>query len=538
MSTSGSFTPAGTAPCPAPMTRAALLALRTAGSLRTECHYTVTDGPVIGTAGNTSATTIELHATSATELALEARVHTTFAASAWDGLYDIDAGAAGSIFQLTDDWNNFAEDEDPSAPTVHTQVPWHRGGVNFSGNRFDTAVLTGWDTAATVLTDNTIKGSTVDLTGFTGAVSAFRRNAIRDGSVIRVASNQGTVLQNDLGAAFVSCLSGQQFGFLNNQMRNGHVEVDATTTGHVAVNSSVIGGDSGGYRVVITGFTGTDCLLNGNRLFGVNTLTQELLISGPADTVTLTNNSISAGDIRLNGSGDTDIEGNTIAGSNITKAAGSSGPLNFTRNQFTNAVLSIGAANAAVDNLVDQCTIRGGVLDLRGPVAGGGRNDFTHTTILDLVATVAATATAGLKMDNGVYNKGLVNQNRTAGTQSTVLNDCTMFGIACVVNDNGTVDPGQPVNLNRVQLTDSTVTINNLAAGRTAPDVVSQVDMMASLLFVSGMPLASTVRYGRMLDASLTTAFEVTSFTLDGMVKTAGASQNHRHGSPAFDNWT
>lgn len=537
MSTSGSFTPAGTPPCPAPMTRAALLALRTAGTLRTECHYIITDGPVIGTAGNTSPTTIELHAVSGAELALEARVHTTFAASAWDGLYDIDAGAAGTITQLEDDWNNRAVDEDPGAPTVHTQVPWHRGSATFSGNSFDTAVLPGWATAVGELTDNDIQGSTVDLTGMTAFVTGvFRRNQVRQGSSVTIVSNQTTVLQNNMFNAIVNCQSGAQFGLLNNNIQSGVITVDNTTTGRVAVSECTI---SDSYRISVVGYTGPNpgCIIGGNTLATQSAGAYDLRCGGSA-TLNFTGNTVKAGAIDLNGSGVTEVNNNTFAGSNITKAAGSVAPLHFTRNQFTNAVLSMSATNAAVDNLVDQSTFRGGVLDLRGPVAGGGRNDFVATTVLALQVLVAATATAGLRFDGGVYNKGAVNQNRTAGTLSTVLNDCTTLGITCVITDNGTVDPGQPVNLNRVTLVDSPVTIGSLAAARTAPDVVTQVDMNDSLLFVSGLPGTSQVRAGRMLDANLTTAFEVTSFTLDGLVKTASASQNHRHGSPAFDNWT
>ena len=539
MSTNGSFSPTPVPECAYTprMTRAQALALRTASGLNPNCVVVVTDGPVIGTAGNTSPTEIELNPVSATDLGLTARVHTTFAASAWDGLYDIDAGAAGTITQLEDDWNNRAVDEDPNAPTVHTQVPWHRGSATFSGNSFDTAVLPGWATAVGELTDNDIQGSTVNLTGMTAFVTGvFRRNQIRQGSSVTIVSNQTTVLQNNIFSATVNCQSGAQFGLIDNDIRSGFITVDNTTTGRVAVSECTIN-DS--YRISVIGYTGPNpgCIISGNTLATQSTGLFDLRCGGSA-TLNFTGNTVKAGAIDLNGSGVTEVNNNTFAGSNITKAAASVAPLHFTRNQFTNAVLSMSATNAAVDNLVDQSTFRGGVLDLRGPVAGGGRNDFIRATVLDLQVIVAATATAGLRFDGGVYNKGAVNQNRTAGTLSTALNDCTTLGITCVITDNGTVDPGQPVNLNRVMLNDSPLTINSLTASRTTPDVVSEVDMVASLLFVSGLGTGGDVKRGRMLNGNLTTSFAIDTFTLDGLTKTAGAAQTFRAGSVAFDNWT
>lgn len=536
MSTSGSFTPADN-PCPAPMTRAALLALRTAGTLRTECHYIITDGPVIGTAGNTSGTVIELHAVTPTDIAREAKISTTFDNVAFAGLYNIDDGPNGSINKLTDHWNNTVSDEDAGAPTVHTQFPYHLSGPNLRDNNINDCTLVGWAGLPSIdIRDNDLKESTVDLTGAT-TLGRLVGNDI-NGSTVTSHALQTVIESNSFRGTAVTVLGAPTgFGCTQNTFVGGEFIADVASTASVTLSDNVVGGTLNGYRIHLTGKTGGTVSIRGNRLSDRGAGAEELFIAG-SGAVTVDANEIRSGAISIDGTGVATVTDSTIAGSNITRVAGSPAPLHFTRNQFTNAVLLIGAANAAADNLVNQSTFRGGVLNLLGPVAGGGLNEFLGTTVLDVDVTVAATATAGLRLNNGLYSKGFVNQNRTAGTQSTVLNDCTTLGTACVVNDNGTVDPGQPVNLNRVQLTDSTITIGNLAAGRTAPDVVSQVDMMASLLFVSGMPLASTVRYGRMLDASLTTAFEVTSFTLDGMVKTAGASQNHRHGSPAFDNWT
>ena len=57
--------PLGGTPCPAPMTRLALIGLRNAGQLRTECHYTITDHVQNRLV---AGTTITLHAVAANEL--------------------------------------------------------------------------------------------------------------------------------------------------------------------------------------------------------------------------------------------------------------------------------------------------------------------------------------------------------------------------------------------------------------------------------------------------------------------------------------
>ncbi|MFI0934580.1 hypothetical protein ACH4RG_23020 [Streptomyces sp. NPDC021019] len=174
MATSGSYTPAAIPECPyAPrMTRAAALALRAAGGLRENCVVVLhTDTPTIGTAGNTSATEIELNPVGPSEFGATARVRTSFAASAWAGTYDIDLGAAGSITRLTDDWGNTVEDVDADAPTVHGQFPWHAGSATIRDNRINDVALPNWGalTGAETIADNRIIGGTVDLGG-TGTV--------------------------------------------------------------------------------------------------------------------------------------------------------------------------------------------------------------------------------------------------------------------------------------------------------------------------------------------------------------------------------
>jgi hypothetical protein len=516
------------------MTRAALLALRTAGTLRTECHYIITDGPVIGTTGNTSATEIEMHAVSATELAIEAKVHTTFAASAWDALYDIDAGTSGTIFRLTDDWNNFAEDEDPNSPTVHTQVPWHKGSATFSGNRFDTVIMPGWSAAGGTLNDNTLKGCTVDLTGVTSG--QFRRNAVSDGSVWTISTPAVTVVQNTATNAVVNCQGSGALSVQDNAMTSGSLTVDAASTVAVTFDNNVVGGTSGGYRVLVQGKTGSAVTVSGNRLFGKSLdATRDLLCAGTGSIV-VTDNSVNATIVQLNGSGTSAVQGNTLTGGIFDKVSGSSGGLNVQQSQCNASNLTIGAANASAND-VTRCSVRGGTFTLNGPLAGGN-NAFDGSSLEALSVTVAATATAGVWLDGGTYRKGSITQNRTAGTGALKLIDCTTLGAGSSVTDNGTVNPaGFTVELQRVSLTDTAVNIGNLDAARSLAPLLAYVDALHSTVNLTGLP-SGFVGDGRMLFSTLTNAgFELHTFTMDGATKTLTASTSGKAASVAFDNF-
>lgn len=543
MATNGSFDLPSSPPCPDQVfTRAALIALRDSGGLRPECHYRSV-GPTIGTAGNTSATTIEQHAVSANVLSEEAKVFTSFnAVLGWEGSYDIDAGTAGTIYRLRDEWNNLAEDEDPNAPTVHTQVPWHRGGPDFGGNNFDTASLPGWATAVGTLTDNDIAGSTVNLTGMTTFVTGqFRRNRISNGSTVTVVSDQTTFIQNTIRNSFVNCQSGTQFGFLNNDLQAASlVTVDAATTGHVAISDNVM---DNSYRLSVLGYVNTTPAslgsISGNRMVGKATGVDDLRISGPAE-VRVYANDLLGGSLFINGSGTTFIDNCTLNNLNVVKDTASSGPLEIMSTQMADTSMTIGAANAGSTNSFTGCEVRNGSFTFNGPTLGGALNAFIGVDMNNLIMTVAATATAGIAINNGRYNGGTITQNRTAGDSSLHLLDCSMLGIGCSVTDNGTSDPSDPVAVYSSELIDSDIVFGDMGVRNPQPaPAVERVSLTASLISVSGLAASTAISRGRMLGANLNNAgFAVDLFTLDGLNKTMGANQAQRAGSVAFDNWT
>lgn len=528
------------------MTYAQAVALRNAGGLQPNCVVVITDGPVIGTPGNTSVTRIELNPVGPGDIGRTARVGTSFDNVAFDALYNIDGGVKGSINQITDHWNNQISDEDTDAPTVHTQFPYHLAGANLRDNVVNDSVLTGWDAALAAggrANDNSIRNSTVDLTGRTGVTSFFDQNVIESSTV---AANTPTsfVRQNQITGAVVTHLgSGAgSFSYQNNAMLTGSVEIDAATTSQVTMNNNVFGGTSGGYRVAISNRTAGLVVISGNRLFNSGAAAQDLLISGPSGTVTVASNQIGAGDIRFEagaGNASASITSSELRSAVVTKAAGCLAPSSITNSKLSNCTVNYGAANNASTNLVQQCDIRSGQLQLLGPVAAPGRNDFQFMDADSLLVTVAATATGGVNVNGGYFNISSpgIQQNRTAGTSSLSFYSCDMRGGTQVI-DNGTTDPGAPVenSFNRCRLTDTIVNVGSMS-GRTVNTIVQQLDCTGSTLTVSGLGTNKFLDKGRMLGATLDNAgFQIQTFDLMGTVKTLTADQSNILVNPSFDN--
>lgn len=549
MSTSGSFNPPAVPECAYDpyMTRAEALALRAAGALNPNCVVVITDGPVIGTPGNTSPTQIELNPVAPDDLGRNARIHTTFDNTAFAGLYNVDDGAAGSINSIVDHWNNRVSDEDTDAPTVHTQFPYHLAGANLRDNEINDSTLTGWDTALAAggrANDNMIRNSTVDLTGRTAGTSFFDQNEIESSTV--VAHNPTSFIrQNQIVGATVSNLgtTGASFSFQNNVMLTGTVNVDAATTAQVTMNNNVFGGTSGGYRVAIRNRTSGLVTISGNRLFNNSGGSQDLLVDGPSGTVTVSSNEIGAGSISfLAGVGNaaSTIINSELRGVTVTKQAGCLAPSTIQNSKLSNCTIVYGAANNASTNLVQQCDIRSGQIQLLGPVASPGRNDIQSIDADTILVTVAATATGGVNLNGGYYNISSpgIQQNRTAGTSSLSFYGCDMRGFAQVI-DNGTTDPGAPVEnaFNRCRFVDTVVNVGNMS-GRTTNTIAQQLECVGSTLTISGLGTNKFLDKGRMLGATLDNAgFQIQTFELTGLTKTLTADQTNRLGNVAFDNY-
>lgn len=338
MSTSGSFTPPAIPECAyAPdMTRAQALALRAAGALNPNCVVRITDGPTVGTAGNTSPTTIELNPVSPTDLGMSARVTTTFDNSAWSGRYDVDLGTAGSIVELRDNWGNVVTDPDADSPTVHGQFPWHKSGTLFRDNLVDDAALTGWDAATlTTCSGNVVRRSTVDLTGAT----SWNNNTVTAGTVIMqstggAARTMGNTVVTG-GAIFRDLAGGSGLRTISEcTLSDGYIlEIAAGQTGNVTIDGSTF-----------TGHTGStvDLSAAGAASVTFNDCSSKAVAIGAAVQYTLAG---AGGAVSF-----TNLEN---LGGRITVTPTSTGNVTYTRTRLTDTVLThsqVGTAFLALDS--------------------------------------------------------------------------------------------------------------------------------------------------------------------------------------------
>lgn len=413
MSTSGGFNPPSDPPCPyAPrMTRAAALALRAGAGLRENCVVVITDGPTIGTAGNTSATEIELNPVSSTDLGMSARVHSTFSANAWDGIYNIDIGTAGSIVKLTDDWNNTADDTDPNAPTVHTQVPWHKGSDSFRDNSFHDVTLTGWAAAGGTFRDNDLRETTVNVTGKTAGT--FHENNIVGGSLTSLTATS-FINDNQMTGAFVSHVGtgAGSFSYQNNTMLTGSVDIDAATTAQVTMNNNVFGGTAGGYRVRMVAASLDPMIVSGNRLFDNGPGAADLQVGG-AGEVQVNSNSISAGEIVLNGPARTDIAGCILTDTTVTDG---DGKLDILTSTLAGTTID---QNGSSVLLVSDCLLHNSLVST---VPGA-----TRGLTLDQVSAASSTVAQG---GTGSTNVDSLTEGSVLTASSFLLNSTSGLAVA------------------------------------------------------------------------------------------------------------
>lgn len=454
MTTGGGFTPPAISPCPTgAMTRAALLALRTASTLRTECPYFISDGPVIGTAGNTSATVIEISATAVNELGLEARVHTTFDNSAWAGLYDIDLGTAGTLLEVRDNQGNVVRSTAADAPTVQIQFPWHlTGGGLVQNNYIEQSTLTGWGAITStvrgnqitrnstvaltgnwgIVTDNRIEAGTVSLLHAAGGTRTFSGNTVRGGGVFRTllgATGSWTVTNNEFldGYVFEGAAASTATVTVNGSRFENHgaTAIDASVTGSGTRTfdnaRSVTNGVAQQYTLAGTGaaVSVSDCdFLEGHLTLSagatrgisvVATLVRTGLISQTRtggtgiDTVTGSNVSGTGTVVTLAGATDPGGAQTVLSGSAVTEGgtltltnpAGSGGLVVVSSNITTGASVS---ATAVVQ--LDRCRFAVGAVFTSGA--------FTHDrSVVEGALTVTPTANNSNKLANSAFNNWL-----------------------------------------------------------------------------------------------------------------------------------
>ncbi|KPI33267.1 hypothetical protein OV450_1355 [Actinobacteria bacterium OV450] len=530
MSTSGSFTPPAQAGCPGPMTVAALIALRDAGSLDPQCHYIVTDWVQGATLAGPN--TVELHAVTASVLALEAKVWTPYDNEAWAGLFDIDRGAVGQMIELRDNLNNVVRDTTGTSPILGT-FPW--GTATWSENEFDSVTLTAPATARSV-TGSRIANSTVNMTGW---ASGFITNArienasnVTTGPTMTVSNSQlhGSIVTNS-GTGGITVQSGSRLyqatlvndpGSVKNititdsDLRGSTLRTQAgTVVTTLSVANSRLRGVAGGGSIT---HLGDPTLTIGNCDISFGAL---WTIDGPAGASVNVSNSTIDG-IRIDRtavSGRCDIVTGVFTGTLFDHQG--SGQIIATQCQTRGGTLRL-AAGSTGSLTIQNGTLDNGtmvVTDVRSLSMGVGSYVGGGATVTESSTTATVVAAIGDRIDQSrIEGPAQVTFSTTTGSNTSLVSRSVVRGSSVVgegvVTITGTTDGGW---IDNCEILGGIVTINNANSGLSGASAFTgnHVGPGCTVTYTGGDATAKQIRNNRVEGLS--------TVTLTGLTGSAGA---------------
>ena len=398
---------------PAPMTRAALMTLRTASGLVQGTTYVITDF----TGGQFAAgTKIALWALSANVLSMDAQLGSLFDNLSWRALYDIDAN---TLTEVQDNLGNVVRDKAGTAT-----IAFDCGNTNITNFLVDNATWTQTIGSSKTFTNvQVLSGGTLTTTSATGS------------SVINVVISNGSTVTLTNGA----------MGMLRCVINNGSTVIatgssTSIITNHLLTNNS---------KLDLTSFTGTYSLV-GVVLENTGTLTNAssavtltgssvrinnggvVTIVSTAGTTSLTTSTVDSSTITISAGTFTATNLNMIAGASITQDASS------TSTTLTGVLI---AHEAAINtHSAGALSMTDCVLDTKASLArtAGSTCVDTHTNCLisgGCIINTTATSTSTFTMT------GCLIGNQTSSTVSVqkrsqapfTLNRCTVLGSTAVV---------------------------------------------------------------------------------------------------------
>lgn len=436
MSTSGSFVPAAVPECPyAPrMTRAAAIALAAGGGLLENCVVVITDGPVIGTAGNTSVTEIELNPVSTTAFGQTARVFTTFAPEAWPGVYDV---ALNKITELRDDFGNTAKDIDAGAATVHTQWPWHLGSATLRDNYAEDATLTAMAAQVGTITNCRFVGSTVN---FTGKTAGTWTDTEFVGATVTTGANMVATRSKVTGATVTNAGAGA-FTLTDSRVTDAStaLAISGAATGAKTLTGTTI---RDRFRMNITGQNVV--VLTGSEFAGQGSNPSEAELGGTG-TISITDTTVMPAfglltALDLQGSGTVTLGQGDMRESRISVAAGASSIVTATTFTFRRS-----------GGIIVAATGTGNVVLLQGVFLAGGSVQQNGAAALSMNACQggvslvgAAAATRGATLTGCTGQQLTVTQNGTGSANlDNIIQSEGIGSVAINLNSTSAATPAQ-----------------------------------------------------------------------------------------------
>lgn len=213
--------PTGGTVCPAPMTRAALRALRTSGGLNVNCHYVITNP---NAQGNLTAQKILLHAVDNSTLSMNVSILTSHDTLAWSGVYDIDTD---DVLEVTDNLENKVISNASilnfpfGVSIVNGNTVMNRANlIHTSGNFINNVIET--DATVIVVAGNVNRNTFGEQSNTTINSGDFLENKVENDATV-ISSTTGDVDNNTFKANSNTTINAGNFD-------NNEIHTDATVT--------------------------------------------------------------------------------------------------------------------------------------------------------------------------------------------------------------------------------------------------------------------------------------------------------------------
>lgn len=551
--------------CPAPMTRAALLALRAAGGLSKDCDYVITDhiqGRLV------AGTTIHMQAIDASTLSMAVAVDTIYDNVAWSGIYDIDRAL---VLELTDNRGNVARGFNGSEVA---NFDW--GNAAYTNVRVEQSTLTVTYGAPALITNVRIhEGSIVTLTGFTGTLNHFEVGIVSSLNLSNANGSwrYGKVLENsnfnasgytgggdsyyfeisDASSVNISAASAQ-INFRTSDLHAmtlnmaGVLAAATTFLGCDLWQSTVSKAGTGLANITRLRMHGNSTLaLNSNNSFNItNSVIEDgssvTHATGVAGALTITGSDVKQqSNITHSGAGALNVTRNLLAGnSNITIDAASNVATtlsdNFVQGNATLRVIgatATGTFNVAASEILGSSFIykrHAGNLSVgRAYLSGQSRidaqsgnrnysfNQINGRSVSRITMTGAGAGITDSLNDIDMAERGVLSISCSGPANS--VNYCTIAGLSGQLLLSGTTGSQ---SINRLKIADGSINIANCTANT---GMVLCTAMDAGNITCSGMTAAKSLQYLQAENrSSIVISNSTGGGTITGVKVSAGGS--------------
>lgn len=470
-------------PCPAPMTRAALITLRNTNSLSKDCDYVITDhvqGRLV------AGTTIHLQAVDTNTLSEVVSVKTPYDNVAWSGIYDIDAG---QVTFLQDNLSNTVRGAIPV-----TDFDWGNTALQHCSILGAIMNYTYGNTAS--IQYLRVEGATLDLTNYAGVIANLR---IIGESVVSLAGsrlrfsdcdfsgNSTVYFSNTTATTLIVGLAISGHSFVNftsstlpitidgMSVHYSNIQASSVTTGSFTANGFILANGILNLTTGMNAFTAIRSSLRDNAV--ITSAAGSILLSG-CEVITNASVSTSAGNTSLslqsakistrslvnsNGAGSLSIvRANIDANSLIQTITGSTSSLSISNSKIAgNTTISITAASLGANLTIDSC-----LLESASSITMSGTRscNISSTTVLGSgISLSGANAQTDIIQQCYVAQGGII--TLSCNGVANTLQRCSCIGSATTIQLTGT---SGAANYNRVSVVNgANVVQNNLSNALT-----------------------------------------------------------------------